>query len=126
MEKQAFKSDAIERVCFLSEASKVLAKSGDENLAKISAYYGYTGREICLKNQIATPGWGSIKRNRCNKCFSYITIDDKMSSLCCKKGSLIIKCDLCGDQSKKYPIRNKRKTHYERLLYDSKAETVKK
>ena len=117
MDKQAFKSDAIERVCFLAEASKVLASSGDANLAKVSAYYGYTGRELCLKNQVATPGWASIKRNRCVKCFACI-YDGKSGKTSYKKGSLIMKCSVC-DGKKKYPISDKRKTHYERLLYDA-------
>lgn len=110
------KSDAIDRVCFLSEASKLLARSGEDNLTKMSAYYGYTGRELCLKNQITTPGWSSIRRNRCERCLASIE-NGKTGSIKFNAGFLTLKCSLCG-QSKKYPIRNRRQTHYERLLYD--------
>lgn len=119
MSKKTFKSDAIDRVCFLSEASKLLARSGEPNLINLSAYYGYTGRELCLKNQITTPGWGSVKRNRCERCLSSIE-NEKTGSIKVKAGFLTFKCSLCG-QSKKYPIRNKRHTYYERLLYDDEA-----
>lgn len=119
MNKKAFKSDAIDRVCFLSEASKLLAHSGEANLTNLSAYYGYTGRELCLKNQITTPGWSSVRRNRCERCLSSIQ-NGKTGSIKLNAGCLTLKCSLCG-QSKKYPVRSKRHTHYERLLYDDEA-----
>lgn len=95
-------------------------KFPDNDYCRLSSYYGYVSREIALKHQIKSFGWESIKRDRCRKCFVHL-MPPNTSSIKTKRGLLIIKCNRC-QSVKRYKIQGKRKTHYERVLYDNQDD----
>lgn len=107
--------DAFDRVSYLTQISQIVAGSGNHTEAQLSAFYGHSSREICLKHQILSFGFDSIKRNRCKKCFIHL-VDRSTCSFKTKNKCFIVSCNNCGTK-KKIAIQRKRKTRFERMIF---------
>lgn len=113
-------SDAFDRVAYLSQISNILARNGNHTEAQLTSFYGHSSREICLKHQILTLGFDSIKRSRCKKCFTHL-VDQSTCSIKTKRKHFIITCKTCGT-NKRIPIQRERKTRYEKVILDGDTE----
>lgn len=116
-------SDSFDRVSYLSQISNILAMSGNTAEKKLSTFYGHTSREICLKHQILTLGFDSIKRKRCKKCFIHL-VPESTCSVKTKDKLFIVKCRQCGTV-KRIPVQKEHKTRFEKLILYKQQEKSK-
>lgn len=117
--------DAFDRVSYLTQISQIVAESGNHTEAQLSAFYGHSSREICLKHQILSLGFDSIKRNRCKKCFIHL-LDRSTCNVKTKNKCFIVSCNNCGTK-KKIAIQRRRKTRFEKMIFgdqDSNGSNV--
>lgn len=105
------------RLAYLTQISEILAKSDNLSAIRLSSYHGYVAREICLKNQVRSFGWENFKRRRCKRCFAFF-VDPTTCSFKVTKKHFAVKCKECG-LVKKVKVSAQRKTHYEKLIYQT-------
>ena len=103
------------RVSYLSQISAILAKDDDINSTRLTSYYGFVERDICLKHQVRTMATSDFKARRCKKCFAYL----KSPVTCRVKVNgkkLKLTCRQCS-HTKQIPMASPRKTYHEQLLF---------
>lgn len=118
--------DTVNRVNYLQAiAQELFRQSNHVDDVRLTTFYGYLTREVCLKNQISTFNWDSLKRQTCRRCFAPLIIsknDGESVKYKIKNKFLIVKCRFCGVE-KRIKIDNRVKTHYEKALIDLESKS---
>ena len=104
------------RVSYLSQISAILAQDDDINSTRLTSYYGFVERDICLKHQVRTMATSNFKARRCKKCFAYLHSPVTCRAKVNGKKNFELTCRQCG-HSKQIPMASPRKTYHEQLLF---------
>lgn len=110
--------DIASRVNYLQAIGQVLGKTGQLDDLKLSSYYGFLSKEICMKNQLSSFNWEKIKRETCGRCYSPLITcceGDNLVNFVVKNKFFMRQCKQCG-WKRKIKIDQKVKTYYEKIL----------